>query len=183
MNIDGSDQINLTNNPASDYWLEPPAWSPYIPPTKQIVQKPAKEYIPPIEPIVQELKTGVPPRRRGRFSIKLTLIKCKNSSCKAEYQMSEKKYDEAIQERIGPMSEKELYNAIQKRLNAMARTLPPLTCKKCGKDSVFRAVKCANSACGVIFFSDSVPNDFFDRCPECKQSETEEIRKKRRAGG
>jgi hypothetical protein len=118
---------------------------PVIPPTKPLEHEPVKEYTPPI---------------------KLTWIKCNNSSCKAVYQMSEKEYYKAIQERFDPM----------------ARTSPPLTCTKCGKESVFRAVKCANSACGVIFFRDSVPNDFFDRCLKCGQSETEEIRKERMTG-
>ena len=98
---------------------------------------------------------------------KMTWVKCSNKDCNAEYEMSEKAYFKAMEERFNPM----------------ARTSPPLTCEKCGKDSVYRAVKCANPACGAVFFRDSVPNDHFDRCPECGQSETEEIRKKRLAGG
>jgi len=98
---------------------------------------------------------------------KMTWVKCNNPSCKAEYQMSEKEFFKAMEERFQPM----------------ARTTPALTCEKCGKDSLFRAIKCENPACGVVFFRDSVPNDLFDRCPECKQSATEEIRKKRKAGG
>jgi hypothetical protein len=98
---------------------------------------------------------------------KMTWVKCNNPSCNAEYEMGEKQY----------------YKAMEERFNPMARTTPALTCETCSKDSAFRAVKCVNSACGVIFFRDSVPNDFFDRCPKCKQSETEEIRKKRMAGG
>jgi len=98
---------------------------------------------------------------------KMTWVKCNNPKCKAEYEMSEKQYFKAMEERFNPM----------------ARTSPALTCGKCSKDSLFRAEKCANPSCGVIFFRDSVPNDLFDRCPECKQSATEEIRKKRMAGG
>ena len=98
---------------------------------------------------------------------KMTWVKCGNKSCNAEYEMGEKQY----------------YKAMEERFNPMARTSPPLTCEKCGKDSVFRAVKCVNSACGAVFFRDSVPNDHPDRCTECGQSETEEIRKKRLAGG
>lgn len=98
---------------------------------------------------------------------KMTWVKCNNPSCKAEYEMSEKDFFKAMEERFQPM----------------ARTTPALTCEKCGKDSLFRAIKCENPACGVIFFRDSVPNDLFDRCPECGQSATEEIRKKRKAGG
>ena len=96
---------------------------------------------------------------------KMTWVKCNNPSCKAEYEMSEKQYFKGLEERFNPM----------------ARTAPALTCEKCSKDSLFRALKCPY--CGVVFFRDSVPNDLFDRCPKCKKSETEEIRKKRMAGG
>ena len=96
---------------------------------------------------------------------KMTWVKCNNPSCKAEYEMSEKKFFKAMEERFQPM----------------ARTTPALTCEKCGKDSLFRACKCPY--CGTVFFRDSVPNDLFDRCPKCKKSETEEIRKQRMAGG
>ncbi|MBN2591900.1 MAG: hypothetical protein JXA81_00225 [Sedimentisphaerales bacterium] len=95
---------------------------------------------------------------------KMTWVKCSNPKCKAEYEMSEKQY----------------FKEMEKRFNPMARTSPPLTCEKCGKDSLFRAVKCPY--CGIVFIRDSVPNDLFDRCPECGKSETEEIRKKRLAG-
>ena len=97
---------------------------------------------------------------------KMTWVKCNNPSCKAEYEMSEKQFHLQMKERFAPM----------------ARTTPPLTCEKCGKDSLFRACKCENPSCGAVFFRDSVPNDLFDRCPECKQSATEESRKKRLAG-
>jgi hypothetical protein len=95
---------------------------------------------------------------------KMTWVKCSNPKCKAEYEMSEKQF----------------FKEMEKRFNPMARTSPPLTCEKCGKDSLFRAIKCPY--CGVVFIRDSVPNDLFDRCPECGKSETEEIRKKRLAG-
>ena len=99
-------------------------------------------------------------------SDKMTWVKCNNQSCNAEYEMSEREY----------------FKLQQERLNPMARTAPPLPCEKCSKDSLFRALKCPNPSCGVVFFRDSVPNDFFDRCPKCKQSETEEIRKRRLSG-
>lgn len=95
----------------------------------------------------------------------MTWVKCNNPSCKAEYQMGKKKFYEAQKERFNPL----------------VRTTPPLTCEKCGKDSLFRALKCPY--CGAVFFSNSSPNDLFDRCPECKKSETEETRKQRLSGG
>jgi hypothetical protein len=96
----------------------------------------------------------------------MTWVKCNNPACNAEYQMSKKA----------------LYKAQQERFNPMARTTPPITCKECGKESLYQAVKCANPACGAVFISGSKPNDFPDRCPKCGQSETEEIRKRRLSG-
>ena len=56
-------------------------------------------------------------------------------------------------------------------------------CDKCGKATVLQAIKCENPDCGKVFIIGSVPNDFQDRCPECKYSKTEEIRNQRKAGG
>ena len=99
---------------------------------------------------------------------KMTWVKCSNPSCNAEYEMSEKAFFKAQQERFNPM----------------ARGATPLTCEKCSKDSLFQAFKCANPSCGNVFIRGvSGQNDFPDRCPKCKQSETEEIRRKRMAVG
>lgn len=106
---------------------------------------------------------------RGYNSIpegKMTWVKCNNPQCKAEYQISEREY----------------YKAIDERLNPMVMTAPPLVCKECGKDSVFKAVKCQNPDCGIVFFPGAVPNDFQDRCPKCGQSADEEKRKRRLSG-
>ena len=97
-----------------------------------------------------------------------TWVKCNNPECKTEYEMSEKEYFKEIQQRLNPA--------------AMLST-PALVCQKCGKQSVFKAYKCGNPSCNTVFFANSVPNDFPDRCPVCKRSETEEIRKARKAGG
>ncbi|KPL23467.1 MAG: hypothetical protein AMJ75_06035 [Phycisphaerae bacterium SM1_79] len=97
----------------------------------------------------------------------MTWVKCNNPACKAEYEMGLKAYYKETEERLQP--------------NSM--TTPALICEKCGKPSVYRAVKCTNPDCGIVFIRGIVPNDFPDRCPECKRSETEEIRKKRLAGG
>lgn len=99
---------------------------------------------------------------------KMTWVKCNNPQCKAEYEMSEKEYFKDIQARINPAS--------------MLST-PALVCQKCDKPSVYKAYKCGNPNCGHVFISGIVPNDFPDRCPDCKRSETEEIRKARKAGG
>jgi len=96
-----------------------------------------------------------------------TWVKCNNPSCKAEYEMSIKAF----------------YKAQQERVNPMARTTPPLTCEKCGKDSLYQAEKCANPSCGAVFIRGiSGQNDLPDRCPECGQSKIEESRKRRLSG-
>ncbi|HPC93444.1 MAG TPA: hypothetical protein PLU87_00765 [Sedimentisphaerales bacterium] len=87
------------------------------------------------------------------------------TACNASYQMGEKTYYTQLQERTTQMA------------NPMARVL--LTCQKCGKDRVVKAVKCAK--CGEVFPEGIVPNDFPDRCPKCKFSATEEKRKARKA--
>jgi hypothetical protein len=94
----------------------------------------------------------------------MTWVKCNNPACKAEYQMSLKAYFKYVEEHGNPM----------------APTAPPLICKECGKPSCFRAEKCTNPDCGIVFFRNSVPNDHADRCPECGHSETQEKRDARK---
>jgi hypothetical protein len=100
----------------------------------------------------------------------MTWVKCMNKSCNAEYQMGLKEY----------------YKAVQANASPMAQVAPALTCKECGQPSVYRAAKCQNAACGIVFRLGSVPNDHQDRCPKCGQSATEEkreARKRERTGG
>ncbi len=94
----------------------------------------------------------------------LTWVKCANTDCKAAYQMGKRAYFKYIEEHADPMSP----------------SAPALVCKKCGKESIYRAEKCGNPDCRIAFLRGSVPNDFADRCPECGNSNTEEIRKRRR---
>ncbi|MBW7989936.1 MAG: hypothetical protein FVQ84_07975 [Planctomycetes bacterium] len=100
----------------------------------------------------------------------MTWVKCLNKSCNAEYEMSRKEY----------------FKFVTANANPMAPSAPALTCEKCDEPSVYVAEKCQNAACGIVFRSGAVPNDFPDRCPTCKQSATEEIRNARKremAGG
>jgi len=92
----------------------------------------------------------------------MTWVICLNKSCNAESQMGLKAYY------------KFMANA-----NPMAPA-PALTCEKCGEKSVYRAVKCQNPACGIVFRMNSVPNDHADRCPKCMQSAIEESRNARK---
>jgi predicted Zn-ribbon and HTH transcriptional regulator len=89
-------------------------------------------------------------------------VKCSNKACSAEYQISKRDYFQYMKEHTNPMS-----------------SAAPMVCQKCGKESVYAAVKCLQ--CGTVFFENSVPGDFPDRCPKCGRSETEETRKKRLA--
>ncbi len=92
------------------------------------------------------------------------LVKCNNPACQATYQMSSKDYILQLREKV--------------KNNPMAQN-PPLVCKECGQESLYRAVKCEK--CGEVFFYRSVPGDFSDRCPECKFSKMEDERKPRTA--
>ena len=93
-------------------------------------------------------------------------VKCNNPNCKVEYQMGLKAYFKYMEEHANPM----------------APTAPPLICKECGEPSAYRAEKCENPDCGIVFIQGSSgPGDFADRCPKCGQSATEESRKRRKA--
>ncbi len=100
---------------------------------------------------------GIESLKRGE----LMWVKCNNPDCGEAYQIDKKDYFLQIEERM--------------RAHPMSLRAPPLVCEKCGQESVFRAEKCEK--CGKVFFSDSVPNDFPDRCPECGYSKTEADRK------
>ena len=90
-------------------------------------------------------------------------VKCR--SCGTSYQTGKKQYYEEVNKKMAANP-----------APAMMFT-PPVTCQKCAKDAVSLAEKCPN--CGEVFFLGSVPNDHPDRCPKCKHSKTEDIRKAR----
>jgi len=91
------------------------------------------------------------------------LVMCSNPDCEAEYETGKKAY----------------YEFVQKNMNPMSMAAPPMPCNECGEESIYKAIKCGK--CGTVFFENSVPNDFADRCPECEYSEIDERRKERRA--
>jgi len=93
----------------------------------------------------------------------MTWVICMNKSCNAQYEMSLKEY----------------YKFVTANANPMGPT-PALTCKVCGEPSVYKAEKCQNPACGIVFRSGSVPNDHADRCPKCGKSAIEESREARK---
>jgi len=97
-------------------------------------------------------------------------VKCNNKACNAEYEMSKREYYKELEANVNP--------------NPMATGPTPITCKECGKKSLFAAVKCQNPDCGVVFIEGSAgPDDYSDRCPKCGQSAVEERMKRRQAGG
>ena len=105
---------------------------------------------------------GVDQIKRGE----MMWVKCNNPNCKAEYQIDSKDYYSALEEKI--------------RANPLSSQTPAIVCQKCGKESVFSAFKC--ESCGKVFFYGAVPGDLPDRCPDCKYSKTEAIRKARLSG-
>lgn len=102
---------------------------------------------------------GIESLKRGR----MTWLKCRNPGCEHEYQMDLKDYFIYMQEHQDPMS----------------MAAPAIVCPGCKEESIYRSEKCEK--CGLVFERGAVPNDFADRCPECKHSKTEEARKKARA--
>ena len=96
-------------------------------------------------------------------------VKCNNKECNAEYEMSARKYYQELAENVNP--------------NPMAPGPVAVTCKECGKRSVYAAIKCPNPDCGEVFIEGSSgQNDYQDRCPKCGKSETEDRPKRRQAG-
>jgi len=92
----------------------------------------------------------------------MTWVKC--MKCNQSYEMGLKQY----------------YREVEDKARANPSPVPvamPLKCQKCGQDGIRRAFKCEK--CGEISFLNSVPNDFEDRCPKCKNSATEAKRKAR----
>jgi len=94
-------------------------------------------------------------------------IKCDNPECGAVYQMDKKDYFKQKEEKTQA-----------NRVPGMRPTVPPISCRECGKETAFRAVKCEK--CGHVFFYGARKGTgpgFADRCPKCGFSKDEEGRK------
>jgi len=85
-------------------------------------------------------------------------VKCANDDCQEEYQMGKRDYFEFIQQNSSPMSP----------------VLPPMICRQCDEESLYRAIEC--QMCKTVFFEDKESGDFKDRCPECDYSKIEKLR-------
>ncbi|MHC4124284.1 MAG: hypothetical protein ACYSSI_11975 [Planctomycetota bacterium] len=85
------------------------------------------------------------------------LVKCRE--CGAVYETNHKEHQEyIIAHRTGE------------------RSVVPVPCQKCGKEAVYRAIKC--NKCGNIFERGSVKGKMPDTCPKCGYSQIVEDRKR-----
>ena len=85
-------------------------------------------------------------------------VVCTNQDCETQYSMDKQEfYEEA-------------------RIKGKGFSIPPLTCKECGEDSILEAVKCAK--CSEVFFSGAAqsPGALPDTCPQCGYSAFKEKR-------
>lgn len=95
-------------------------------------------------------------------------VKCRDPNCQAEYEMYLRKYFQ------------ELEDYLEKHPDALEKPgYPPAVCEKCGRKSLYRAVKCEK--CELVFEGGWKPEDFSDRCPECKYSTIEKLIRERAA--
>ena len=91
-----------------------------------------------------------------------TWVKCENPDCKISYEMAMRDY----------------YQLVDTKMRGKGnRGMPPIACKKCGKESLFRAVKCEKCQ-AVFFYVFGSVEDYADRCPGCGFSKLEEASKK-----
>ena len=84
---------------------------------------------------------------------KTVWVKCANPACGASYEMALKEYYIKIEEKVAFSS------------------IPPIDCEKCGKVSVFRAIKC--KSCGEVFFPNAGSKAIRDQCPKCGSNQTD----------
>lgn len=99
----------------------------------------------------------------SRYAGKPQWLQCNNPDCGAEYTMDKKKYFE--------------WHQVHYAISAAAGT--GMTCKECGEDTAFEAIKCEK--CEHVFLRGAAGiTGFTDRCPECDYSKTEDERKKAR---
>jgi len=93
----------------------------------------------------------------------MVLMKCTNPVCQTLYEMDKRDCFAQFEAQI--------------RKRPMSQAPPALACRKCGRETAYRAIKC--SQCSNVFFYGAKPNDYADRCPQCGHSQQEQDRKKR----
>ena len=98
-----------------------------------------------------------------KFAEEEVWVKCRNTACESEYEVNKLYYHEYIVE------------------NRTGLTAPPLVCEECSEDSVYKAFKCTNPDCEIVFEAWSAGMaEREDRCPKCNRSESEEEAKRYR---
>ena len=101
--------------------------------------------------------TGIPDLKG-----EITWVKCNNPDCGISYEMAMRDYYQLVDSK-------------QKETESVS--MLPIACKKCGKESVFRAVKCEKCQ-AVFFYVFGSVEDYADRCPGCGFSKLVEASKK-----
>jgi hypothetical protein len=91
----------------------------------------------------------------------LTWVKCSDPDCGSSYEMSLRDYYVLLEKK-------------QSQVRSMGA--PALICKKCGKESLFQAVKCEKCQ-NISFYGFGGPTDYADRCSKCGFSKLEEAAK------
>jgi hypothetical protein len=86
------------------------------------------------------------------------------TKCNRSYQMGWRQYSAELEEKSKADPEAAPWDI-------------PLKCQKCGQEGVMRAHQCEQ--CGVVFAWGGLPKDSLDRCPHCRYSRTEALRKAR----
>ncbi len=86
---------------------------------------------------------------------------CINNQCNADFELSQEEMREQMNRMGGggPM---------------MMMSTPRFVCPECNQQSAYRAMVCEQ--CDSMFISTPQSEDFYDRCPECGFSKTEERR-------
>jgi len=104
-----------------------------------------------------EKLTGIPDLKG-----EMTWVKCDNPDCNISYEMPLRDY----------------YQLVSTKMREKGNMgMPPITCKKCGKETLFRAVKCEKCQ-AVFFYVFGSVEDYPDRCPKCGFSKLEKASKK-----
>jgi predicted RNA-binding Zn-ribbon protein involved in translation (DUF1610 family) len=91
----------------------------------------------------------------------MTWVKCNNPACGISYEMAMRDY----------------YQLVDTKQRETGSVSPPIACKKCGEESIFRAVKCEKCQAVFLYVFGGI-EDYADRCPKCGFSKLEEASKK-----
>ena len=83
------------------------------------------------------------------FEGETVTLMCNNPDCQATHEMDKHEY----------------YKYVQENRNPLSLSAPPIVCKECEEESVFKAFKCEE--CGEVFLPYAAQSDLPSTCPEC----------------